>query len=156
MSLAHAFVVALALSLHPYAHAYFTSNHSRDLPAVRPLRVFGGPGEGEFASPAALAAALREQKKLNVALAAELQQARGHGAAAERRCLDILSQHHRAHAAERERVALRHAQSEARLRDTHAANMRSVGGASATEAADAASRAHLRAAMLSGDATIIM
>ena len=121
-------------------------------------RVFGSPGSGEFSSPAALAAALADQKKLNAALASQLQQARAHGVAAERRCLDILSQHHRAHAAERERVALRHAKVEARLRDAHAATMRSLAaqapesfGHPADEAAHAASRALLRASILSGD-----
>ena len=88
--------------------------------------VFGAPGHGEFSSPAALAAALDEQKRINAALAAELQVARGHGAAAERRCLDLLAQHHRAHAEERSREARRHAKEEARLVETHTAMLRAM------------------------------
>ena len=116
-------------------------------------RVFGGPGEGDFASPAALAAGLQKQKLLNQRLVAELQAAREHGAMAERRCLDILAQHHRVHAAERQRETMRHAQDEARLRDLHAASLRSLSakaptmyGAAAEDAAEAASKAMLRAA----------
>ena len=88
--------------------------------------IFGAPGQGEFSSPAALAAALDEQRRINAALTAELQVARGHGAAAERRCLDLMAQHHRAHAEERSREARRHAKDEARLVETHTAMLRAI------------------------------
>lgn len=106
-------------------------------PTARPSfarhRIFGGPSSGELASPAALASALREYKKHNGRLSAELRQAREQAAAAERRCLEVLAQHHRAHAAEREREAQRHVEEVSRLRDLQAAQLRELRGRAAAE-----------------------
>ena len=88
--------------------------------------VFGGPGVGELASPVALAQALREQKDTNERLHDELREVRRVASLTEQRCMDILAQHHAAHAACIEREAVRHAEEIARLRDVHAAQIRSL------------------------------
>ena len=88
--------------------------------------VFGGPGVGELASPVALAQALHEQKETNQRLNDELSEVRRVASFTEQRCMQILAQHHQAHAACIEREAVRHAEEIARLRDVHAAQIRSL------------------------------
>lgn len=60
---------------------------------------------------------MREYKTLTARLSAELEEARGHSAALEESFKAALAQHHDAWAAERERLALRHAEEIARLRE---------------------------------------
>lgn len=86
--------------------------------------VFGNSGEGELASPKALAVALREQSATIERLSSELESARTVGAAAEARCLDVLQQHHRAHGEELRRMAERHQQEIEFLKEVHAAHLR--------------------------------
>lgn len=88
--------------------------------------VFGGPGVGELASPASLAQALREQKETNERLNAELGVVKRTASLTEQRCMDVLAQHHAAHAACIEREAIRHAEEVQRLREVHAAQIKSL------------------------------
>ena len=62
-----------------------------------------GRGDGKITSPLALMSELQEYKKENERLRADLEAARLQASQAERSCLEVLSQHHKAHADERER-----------------------------------------------------
>lgn len=83
-------------------------------------RVFGGPGSGDLASPAALADALRQYKSLNAQLTAQLDEMKAQQQTAEESFKEVLRQHHAAWAADRTRESKRHAQEIDRLRDMHA------------------------------------
>ena len=112
---------------------------------LRANRVFGGPNIGDLASPAALAAALRQYKAVTSQLTEQLDEMRAVHALAESRFKDLLAQHHAAWTADRAREALRHADEIARLRDTHAAQLERLAlrqpeiyGVAAAEAVQAA------------------
>ena len=89
--------------------------------------VFGaGLGGGDLVSPAALAEALYRYKELTVQLKGELEKAAQAEAAHQEHFKLVLSQHHDAWQADRERQSRRHAEEVARLRDLHAAELRAL------------------------------
>ena len=114
--------------------------------------VFGGPGSGALASPSALAAALHETKAANARLVSEFRAMSDTSAETEKRCLAVLAQHHKAHAAERERDAQRHAEEIARLRDIHASKLRALAAQAPEAIADAYDAAAYDAAQAAGRA----
>lgn len=91
--------------------------------------VFGAPRDDDLVSPAALAKALKEQKAANERLRADAEAASFAAIATERRCLEALAQHHRAHAQERERIAEQHAAELQRLHAMHEAQLAEVASA---------------------------
>lgn len=86
--------------------------------------VFDPASGSGLASPAALASQLKSQQSTNAQLREALQKAHEVTAAGERRCLELLRQHHEAHAQERERERDRHAAELERLHQLHAAQLR--------------------------------
>lgn len=90
--------------------------------------VFGAPSNDmDLVSPASLAAALQEQKSANDQLRAEAKAAISSAAAMERRCLETLALHHKAHAQERDRLVEQHAATIARMRAMHEAQLSHAG-----------------------------
>ena len=123
-------------------------SHASHPVSLRCLRVFGGPGDGDLASPLTLAEALRKYKAVTASLGQQLEAAHAETAAHVVRCKEVLAQHHAAWAVDREREAMRHAEEVARLRDLHARTLRhlelqapAVYGRAAEEAEEAAIRA---------------
>ena len=93
-----------------------------------------------MASPLALAEALRKYKAVTNQLQWSVEEARAEVDANEKRCKDLLAQHHAAWVADREREAIRHAEEIALLRDLHAQQLRRL-AAAAPEAFDRAAQA---------------
>ena len=120
-------VKALVEPLRAEEHAMAARLRHLESLLVQWNEIFGAPGNGDLASPATLAAALRREKETNARMQAEVAEAQRAAGAAQRQCLEALRQHHRAHAEEREREAARHTAEISRLRDLHAAQLRAHG-----------------------------